>query len=184
MLASNNGAFVASGMGTAWVAAVSRLISVQSQQGDDGRHLRHRRESFHQSSRLLSHSGPKRNAHQRPLLSQHEGTGIPAEIVIAFALTPSFATTPRCRGGAKKRGFSRRLVIQQHGRSENIWTWKHLPKADIVVLSRFNQNTLSGIQKIGRKPHASTGLDGWIEFKNKAIRKCSRLPNQSNLQSI
>jgi len=32
MLASNNGALVASGMGTAWVAAVSRLISVQSQQ--------------------------------------------------------------------------------------------------------------------------------------------------------
>jgi hypothetical protein len=32
MLASNKRAFVASGMGTAWVAAVSRWILVQSQQ--------------------------------------------------------------------------------------------------------------------------------------------------------
>jgi hypothetical protein len=32
MLASNKRAFVASGVGTAWVAAVSRRILVQSQQ--------------------------------------------------------------------------------------------------------------------------------------------------------
>src|SRR5262245_46540931 len=55
---------------------------------------------------------------------------------------------------------------------------------DFVVLSRFNQNTLSGIQIIGRKPHASTGLHGWIAFKNKAIRERSDLPHQPSLQSI
>ena len=48
----------------------------------------------------------------------------------------------------------------------------------------FNQNTLSGIQIIGRKPHASTGLHGWIAFKNKAIRERSDLPHQPSLQSI
>ena len=55
---------------------------------------------------------------------------------------------------------------------------------DFVVLSRFNQNTLSGIQIIGRKPHASTGLHGWIGVKNKAIRERSDLPHQPSLQSI
>jgi hypothetical protein len=47
-----------------------------------------------------------------------------------------------------------------------------------------SQSVIVDIQMIGRKPHASTGLDSWIGFKNKAIRERSDLPNQSSLPSI
>jgi hypothetical protein len=40
------------------------------------------------------------------------------------------------------------------------------------------------IQIVGRKPHASTGLDGWIGFKNKAIRERSDLAHHSSLTSV
>jgi hypothetical protein len=36
----------------------------------------------------------------------------------------------------------------------------------------------------GRKPHASAGLNGWIGFKNKAIRERADLPHYPSLQSI
>jgi hypothetical protein len=47
-----------------------------------------------------------------------------------------------------------------------------------------SQCIIVDIQIIGRKPHASTGLDGWIGFKNKAIREGSDLPHHSSLPSI
>src|SRR6516165_2794975 len=51
----------------------------------------------------------------------------------------------------------------------------------IEVQSKY---VIVDIQIIGRKPHASTGLDRWICFKNKAIRERSNLPHYCRLQSI
>jgi hypothetical protein len=47
-----------------------------------------------------------------------------------------------------------------------------------------SQCVIVDIQIIGRKLHASTGLDGRIDFKNKAIRERPGLPHHSSLQSI
>ncbi len=40
------------------------------------------------------------------------------------------------------------------------------------------------IQIIGRKPHAPTGLDGWIVFKNKAICERSNSPHRSSFPEM
>jgi hypothetical protein len=61
------------------------------------------------------------------------------------------------------------------------------PIGDIVVPSREDiqsQCVIVDIQIIGRKPHASTGLNGWIGFENKAIRERSDLPHHASLPSI
>jgi hypothetical protein len=47
-----------------------------------------------------------------------------------------------------------------------------------------SQCVIVDIQIIGRKPHAPTGLNGWVGFKNKAIRERSDLPHHSSLPSI
>ena len=51
----------------------------------------------------------------------------------------------------------------------------------IEVQSKY---VIVDIQIIGRKPHPSTGLDGRIGFKNKAIREASDLTHRSSLPSI
>jgi hypothetical protein len=57
----------------------------------------------------------------------------------------------------------------------------HKNWAQLLVKSKC---VIVDIQIIGRKPHASTGLDGWIGFKNKAIRERSDLPHHSSLPNI
>jgi hypothetical protein len=45
-------------------------------------------------------------------------------------------------------------------------------------------SVVADIQIIGRKPHASTGLNGWISFENHAIQERSDLPHHSGFPSI